>query len=97
MIWIDFNPQAGREMRDIHPLMVLSPRDANGRPRAWLDSGVPVRPAWTRCRETAPPEMSLRNKDFQRLSRLLVRCDFVAVMPVLVTLLRHGSKGSRRH
>ena len=29
MIWIDCNPQAGREMKDVHPLMVLSPRDFN--------------------------------------------------------------------
>ncbi len=31
MIWIDCNPQAGREMRDIHPLVVLSPREFNDR------------------------------------------------------------------
>ena len=31
MIWIDCNPQAGREMKDMHPLMVLSPRDFNER------------------------------------------------------------------
>jgi mRNA interferase MazF len=31
MIWIDCNPQAGREMRDRHPLVVLSPRDFNER------------------------------------------------------------------
>ncbi len=31
MIWIDFNPQVGREMKDIHPLMVLSPREFNER------------------------------------------------------------------
>ena len=31
MIWIDCNPQAGREMRDIHPLLVLSPRAFNER------------------------------------------------------------------
>lgn len=29
MIWIDCNPHAGREMRDIHPLVVLSPREFN--------------------------------------------------------------------
>jgi mRNA interferase MazF len=29
MIWIDCNPQAGREMRDVHPLVVLSPREFN--------------------------------------------------------------------
>ncbi len=31
MIWIDCNPQAGREMKDIHPLLVLSPRAFNER------------------------------------------------------------------
>lgn len=31
MIWIDCNPQAGREMKDRHPLMVLSPREFNER------------------------------------------------------------------
>ena len=25
MIWIHCNPQAGREMKDMHPLVVLSP------------------------------------------------------------------------
>lgn len=31
IIWIDCNPQAGREMRDRHPLLVLSPRAFNDR------------------------------------------------------------------
>ncbi|MDN5863274.1 MAG: type II toxin-antitoxin system PemK/MazF family toxin [Salinisphaera sp.] len=29
IIWINCNPQAGREMRDIHPFLVLSPRAFN--------------------------------------------------------------------
>ena len=29
VIWIDCNPQAGREMRDIHPFLVLSPKMFN--------------------------------------------------------------------
>lgn len=29
VIWIDCNPQAGREMRDMHPFLVLSPRAFN--------------------------------------------------------------------
>ena len=29
IIWIDCNPQAGREMRDRHPFLVLSPRSFN--------------------------------------------------------------------
>ncbi|HTQ36157.1 MAG TPA: type II toxin-antitoxin system PemK/MazF family toxin [Steroidobacteraceae bacterium] len=31
MIWIDCNPQAGREMKDVQPLLVLSPRQFNER------------------------------------------------------------------
>jgi mRNA interferase MazF len=31
IIWIDCNPQAGREMRDLHPMLVLSPRAFNER------------------------------------------------------------------
>jgi len=31
IIWIDCNPQAGREMRDVHPLLVLSPQNFNER------------------------------------------------------------------
>ena len=31
VIWINFNPQVGKEMRDIHPLMVLTPRAYNER------------------------------------------------------------------
>jgi mRNA interferase MazF len=30
IIWINCNPQAGQEMRDIHPFLVLSPRSFNG-------------------------------------------------------------------
>ena len=29
MIWIDCNPQSGREMRDLHPLLVLSTKEFN--------------------------------------------------------------------
>ena len=31
MIWIDFDPQTGREMRAMHPLLVPSPRAFNER------------------------------------------------------------------
>lgn len=31
IIWIDFNPQSGREMRDLHPMLVLSPMAFNNR------------------------------------------------------------------
>ncbi len=31
IIWINFNPQAGREMRAMHPVLVLSPKAFNER------------------------------------------------------------------
>ncbi|KDP84338.1 growth inhibitor PemK [Cupriavidus sp. SK-3] len=31
IIWIDCNPQIGREMKDMHPLLVLSPQAFNER------------------------------------------------------------------
>lgn len=31
VIWIDCNPQAGGEMRDMHPMLVLSPEAFNAR------------------------------------------------------------------
>ena len=40
MIWIDCNPHAGREMRDIHPFLVLSPRNFNE--RTSLVIGLPM-------------------------------------------------------
>lgn len=40
MIWIDCNPQAGAEMRDVHPLLVLSPRAFNA--KTGLVIGLPM-------------------------------------------------------
>lgn len=40
IIWIDCNPQAGREMRDRHPFLVLSPREFNA--RTSLVIGLPM-------------------------------------------------------
>ncbi len=40
VIWIDCNPHAGREMRDIHPFLVLSPRNFNE--RTSLVIGLPM-------------------------------------------------------
>jgi mRNA interferase MazF len=40
VIWIDCNPQAGREMRDRHPFLVLSPRAFND--RTSLVIGLPM-------------------------------------------------------
>ncbi len=40
IIWIDCNPQAGREMRDVHPFLVLSPSTFNQ--RTSLVIGLPM-------------------------------------------------------
>lgn len=40
VIWINCNPQAGNEMRDIHPFLVLSPRAFNE--RTSLVIGLPM-------------------------------------------------------
>ena len=40
VIWIDCNPQAGNEMRDVHPLLVLSPAAFNL--RTGLVIGLPM-------------------------------------------------------
>ncbi|MBA2369481.1 MAG: type II toxin-antitoxin system PemK/MazF family toxin [Candidatus Protochlamydia sp.] len=29
LFWIDFNPQKGREMKDMNPMLVLSPNNFN--------------------------------------------------------------------
>ncbi len=31
IVWIDCNPQVGREMKDLHPMLVLSPKAFNER------------------------------------------------------------------
>ena len=40
IVWIDCNPQAGREMKDIRPFLVLSPRIFNT--RTSLVIGLPM-------------------------------------------------------
>jgi mRNA-degrading endonuclease toxin of MazEF toxin-antitoxin module len=40
IIWIDCNPQVGREMRDVHPFLVLSPAVFND--RTSLVIGLPM-------------------------------------------------------
>ena len=40
MIWIDYNLQAGREMKNVHPLVVLSPKAFND--RAGIVIGLPM-------------------------------------------------------
>ncbi len=50
MIWIDCNPQSGREMKDVHPLLVLSPRPFNE--RTGIVIGLPMTTA--ACNDTNP-------------------------------------------
>ena len=40
IIWMNFNPQVGKEMRDMHPMVVLSPRAYNE--RTSLVIGLPM-------------------------------------------------------
>ena len=40
VIWIDYNPQAGQETRDLHPFLVLSPQAFND--RTSLVIGLPM-------------------------------------------------------
>ncbi len=40
IIWIDCNPQAGQEMRDVHPFLVLSPSNFND--KTSLVIGLPM-------------------------------------------------------
>lgn len=40
IIWIDCNPQVGREMRDVHPFLVLSPKGFND--KTSLVIGLPM-------------------------------------------------------
>ena len=40
IIWMNFSPQVGKEMRDMHPMLVLSPRAYNE--RTSLVIGLPM-------------------------------------------------------
>lgn len=40
IIWINFDPQAGREMKALHPLLVLSPRAVNDKTSVLI--GLPM-------------------------------------------------------
>ncbi|PRC94320.1 type II toxin-antitoxin system PemK/MazF family toxin [Solimicrobium silvestre] len=50
IIWIDFNPQVGQETKDMHPLLVLSPKEFNDRTRIVI--GLPMTTA--KSNETNP-------------------------------------------
>ena len=56
MIWINCNPQAGREMKDMHPLLVLSPKEFNE--RTGIVIGLPMTTAASN--DTNPFAVKLR-------------------------------------
>ena len=43
IIWIDFSPQVGQEKKDLHPMLVLSPKAFND--RTSLVIGLPMTPS----------------------------------------------------
>ena len=50
MIWINFNPQSGKEMKDEHPMLVISPKPFNE--KTGLVIGLPMTHA--KSNETNP-------------------------------------------
>lgn len=66
VIWIDCTPQAGREMRDVHPFLVLSPRAFNE--RTSLVIGLPMTTAaWNADNPFAVP-IGIARKGSQELT-----------------------------
>ena len=70
VIWIDCNPQAGREMRNVHPFVVLSPRAFNA--RTSLVIGLPMTTAaYNADNPFAVTIGALRRKGVERRSYVL--------------------------
>ncbi len=67
MIWIDHNPQAGREMRDVHPMLVLSPKKFND--RTGIIIGLPMTTA--KSNDNNPFAVKLYNQEKKRTSYVL--------------------------
>lgn len=59
IIWIDFDPQAGREMKLRHPMLVLSPRSVNDRTSIVI--GLPM--STQSYNETNPFAVAMRGAD----------------------------------
>lgn len=53
VVWIDCNPQVGHEMRDLHPMLVLSPKAFNA--RTSLVIGLPMTTAYNATNPFAMP------------------------------------------
>lgn len=70
VVWIDCNPQAGREMKDIHPFLVLSPRIFNA--RTSLVIGLPMTTAeWNADNPFAVPVGKAVGRKAGRISYVL--------------------------
>jgi mRNA interferase MazF len=67
IIWIDFNPQSGREMRDMHPMLVLSPISFNE--RTGIVIGLPMTTADYNA--TNPFAIQFKDKKRGRISYVL--------------------------
>ena len=68
IIWIDCDPQVGREMRDVHPFLVLSPRIFNektslviGLPMTTADTTrtIPLQLPWARRQDERPDKPAM--------------------------------------
>ena len=68
VIWIDCNPQAGSEMRDLHPMLVLSPGAFNE--RTGLVIGLPVNMDGTEGPRAQSCRAFARNLDRLRPTRV---------------------------
>jgi mRNA interferase MazF len=58
IIWIDCSPQVGREMKDLHPMLVLSPRIFNE--RTGIVIGLPM--TTSESNETNPFAVRIRGQ-----------------------------------
>jgi len=61
MIWINFNPQVGSEMKDEHPMLVLSPKAFNERTNIVI--GLPMTHASNNEKKTPLLSNSLQQKE----------------------------------
>lgn len=59
IIWIDFNPQKGCEMRDMHPMLVMSPKKFNN--RTGIVIGLPMTTA--KYNDTNPFAVRFQGED----------------------------------
>lgn len=66
IIWINYNPQIGREMRDMHPMLVLSPKKFNT--QTGIVIGLPMTTA--EYNNTNPFAVRFQGKD-NRISYIL--------------------------